>query len=89
MLPRREHAGYVEEELQQLLMMLRQATARDADADADDALASGAEVRVRLTSPSPSPSPSPNSNQVRWPPEARRASSPSTSSGCGGWAVAC
>ena len=45
-LPRREHAGYVEEELQQLLMMLRQATARDtdADADADGAVASGGEA---------------------------------------------
>ena len=35
MLPRREHAGYVEEELQQLVMMLRHAAGRDGDGDGD------------------------------------------------------
>ena len=32
-LPRREHAGYVEEELQQLVMMLPHAAGRDGDGD--------------------------------------------------------
>ena len=45
MLPRREHAGYVEEELQQLVMMLRHAAGRDGDGgggggDSDGAVAS-------------------------------------------------
>lgn len=40
MLPSREHPGYVEDELQQLLMMLRQAAARDGDGDGDGAVAS-------------------------------------------------
>ena len=35
MLPRREHAGYVEEELQQLVMMLRHAAGRDGDGNGD------------------------------------------------------
>ena len=34
-LPRREHAGYVEEELQQLVMMLRHAAGRDGDGNGD------------------------------------------------------
>lgn len=49
-LPRREHAGYVEEELQQLVMLLRhpadeQPAARDGDGDSDGA---AAEVEVGL-----------------------------------------
>ena len=78
MLPRREHAGYVEEELQQLVMMLPHAAGRDGDGDGggDGGGGDGGDGGGG------------DSDGAVWP-QLRPACSPLTSIGCGGWGAAC